>query len=1791
MPGNEVGDRVHNFFGQENLSQGQYHSQAIDGNWSGLSNNLWAGSQRPSGAPFISNLKNFNLQQSDFDQGHTSTPHLRHGLNLTQPNLRPDSGRNQLPNQQATVNGYMQGHQVFQSRQNEANILGMDTETDLHGISNLSRGISVLESQQGVGLEQYKKNLTRTDASESPVNYDFFGSQQQMNVRHSGMLQSFPRQQSGMNDMQLLQQQAMLNQMHEYQRQQQFHQLEARQQSSMNPSSSISKQTVPSHSASLINGIPINEASNLVWQQPEVMATNANWLQQGASAVMQGTSNGLVLSPDQLRLMGLVPSQGDQSLYGLPISGSRGTPNLYSHIQADKPAVSQVSIQHQHQYSRIQGDKPTLPHMSVSGHSLPAHQYSSISDQTNTDDGTSVSRQDIQGKSMFGSLAQGINSRLNMENLQQVNSEQREVPIEDFNGRQELAGSSDTSQDKVVVQVPPSQNVATLDPTEEKILFGSDDSLWDGFGWNSGFNMLDGTDSFGGVPSVQSGSWSALMQSAVAETSSSEMGIQEEWSGLGVRNTERSSGSERPSTMDSSKQQSVWVDNNMQSTPNINSRPFLRPDDLSRPSTTANYSGLPGFHQSGADTAQEQQDRLQTDSSQRSIPQFLERGKWLDCSPQQKPIAEGSQIFGNASNTAVLEVNEKAISGSWTHQQTLSSPSSRGEPFNRSNGWNAIKSPRPGSNSNMKIHENENVFQPHHDKVMQEDMGQVPAMWEPDSDTNSSVGLEHTKSPGNMQVCGEDSGMNGIAAIPNSGATWVSRQSNQQLPNVDVWRHTDSMGNYRRNEGAGKYRHHMEKNPLVLESLKNEQSEGEAHDMENSNKQDKSADGLASNASHHRTGSLRENLSFDGDLHSPKLSGQGNRRPPVTRKFQYHPMGDVGVDIEPYGNKHVINSQPTHQPIGGLKGQEQSYPGQSKYSHSDGNYNETEKGDSKTIDDNASKSMLPGHNIPKTLIPFDRNVGNYALNKNASSSQNILELLHKVDQSREHGLATNTSTSNRPLSSRVMDSESSDGSAVHPQRNQSSLPQGFGLQLAPPTQRLPIASSHATPHVASETGDKGHTWLAGTQTFPSRESSHELRNSISGSSGQIFDKASHYSALGNIPQAFTSGFPFSRIHTQNQNVANLGGQVVNTPSDNAAFVDRAASTNQVDEYCEKAQTSQSELQSTQDMSQMDSINQIHAGDPSMKISALEAGTAPHPSVTSSIQGTPSKVIHNVWTSVSNKQHLDALKIPSHPQPINICETATGPQKPGKEDSEKDGNLSGQHVLPKSVDAIEETASASHAKEHVKYTPDASQSSPAATSKDIEDFGRSLRPNNFLHQNFSMLNQVQSMKNMEIDPSNRDVKRIRVSDNVMDKQRVDSISNRAQQSYGYNNIVKDVLDNSSSVPPSDPNLLSFSTKSSDAQDNNASSQEVVGYGQRSALNVANNNKVASVRSEHSLINPQMAPSWFEQYGTFKNGKMLQMYDVRTMTPQKAMEQQPLIMRNQSGCLHLANSMEQVNSLNDAGQLGNAGQNPMLTSVASEHLPSQLLLPPAVEPDLSTMRPKKRKSSTSELIPWHKELSQGSKRLHNISAAELDWAQAANRLIEKVEDDAELVEDLPMMKSKRRLVLTTLLMQQLLNPPPAAVLSADVKLHHESVIYSVARLVLGDACSSVSRSGNETLMSPGSKNLMPDKLKASEKIDQYILKVEDFAGRARKLENDILRLDSRASILDLRVECQDLERFSVINRFAKFHGRGQNDGAENSSSDATANALKSCPQKYVTAVPMPRNLPDRVQCLSL
>lgn len=63
MPGNELGDRVHNFFAQDNASQGQHQSHVLEGNWPVPNSNFWDGGPRPVDV-LNSSSKNFSGQNS-----------------------------------------------------------------------------------------------------------------------------------------------------------------------------------------------------------------------------------------------------------------------------------------------------------------------------------------------------------------------------------------------------------------------------------------------------------------------------------------------------------------------------------------------------------------------------------------------------------------------------------------------------------------------------------------------------------------------------------------------------------------------------------------------------------------------------------------------------------------------------------------------------------------------------------------------------------------------------------------------------------------------------------------------------------------------------------------------------------------------------------------------------------------------------------------------------------------------------------------------------------------------------------------------------------------------------------------------------------------------------------------------------------------------------------------------------------------------------------------------------------------------------------------------------------------------------------------------------------------------------------------------------------------------------------------------------------------------------------------------------------------------------------------------
>ncbi|GER31311.1 dentin sialophospho protein [Striga asiatica] len=123
------------------------------------------------------------------------------------------------------------------------------------------------------------------------------------------------------------------------------------------------------------------------------------------------------------------------------------------------------------------------------------------------------------------------------------------------------------------------KNAASLDPLEQKILYNTDDFSWEStFGRNNKMSA-GGFDKTVEMPSMQSGSWSALMQSAVAETSSSDAGVQEEWSGLSFQNPEPLNEGE--------KLQSDWVDRNLQNA----SSPSSKPHDMIQ-----NVDSFSNFH-------------------------------------------------------------------------------------------------------------------------------------------------------------------------------------------------------------------------------------------------------------------------------------------------------------------------------------------------------------------------------------------------------------------------------------------------------------------------------------------------------------------------------------------------------------------------------------------------------------------------------------------------------------------------------------------------------------------------------------------------------------------------------------------------------------------------------------------------------------------------------------------------------------------------------------------------------------------------------------------------------------------------------------------------------------------------------------------------------------------------------------------------------------------------------------------------------------------------------------------
>lgn len=788
--------------------------------------------------------------------------------------------------QQSNLNGFMYGNQFYQNRHDESNYVAVDANTDQRNLN--SRGISMFGPHQGSGPETQPRPSVRSETSGSPVSFDFFGGQQQMNNQQLSMLQSLQHQQSGLNDMQQMQQQVMLMKMQELQRQQQLQQVDARQQNMMSQLPSFSKQASGSQSLALLNGSLNSDALSYHWANE---LGNANWAQRNSS-MLQGASNGLVFSPDHSqanRVADFVPQQVEQSLYGVPISSSRGSLNQYPHGAMDKNSVQQL-----------------VPF----GNSIPGGQYNVFPGQVNAQDGISIAKQRFQAENSLGHVTcQSLNA-ISMDNLQQAGPMQRNAPMQEFRGRDDLDVPSETLQHKTEALVESSQDDVGLDPTEERILFGSDDNIWGAFGKSLNVGG-DGSNSFcsagnNSFPSIQSGSWSALMQSAVAETSSSDLGLQEEWSGLHVQNTDVPSGSHHGVLCnDGRKQQINLSEDAMPMVSTLSSGVVPSSNDISM---NKNYQNVLGFQQFGGKFSSESGQRLQENSSQGHDQSFDGGGRYSNGVSGHKLVAEVSQLPGNAPHSVHTE--NKSISSQWSQESTGSR-----QPSNKPNGWNVFGSGTPyggdaalmarGGGNSLPYSQGNDQKQ-----VMHRELVKAGTPWKSSAGQDSTVEMEQLKSSvGNARASNEGFSLNNVV-LPNSISGRTGEGSSHHVPSnhqVNYWKNVDSVAS-KASERVGS----------SLHENKNFSSKevGRGLEMESSDKQENSNDSYRSNLSQHASASgPRENLLSDASdsrtmsAGKQKVSNQVRKNSAPPRKFQYHPMGNLDDDQESYATNQPMHPQ------------------------------------------------------------------------------------------------------------------------------------------------------------------------------------------------------------------------------------------------------------------------------------------------------------------------------------------------------------------------------------------------------------------------------------------------------------------------------------------------------------------------------------------------------------------------------------------------------------------------------------------------------------------------------------------------------------------------------------------------------------------------------------------------------------------------------------------------------------------------------------------------------------------
>ncbi|KAK8964278.1 hypothetical protein KSP40_PGU019584 [Platanthera guangdongensis] len=1838
MSGNEI-TGIHNFF-EENSS---HQSQVVDSGCVVSNNNSWIGTH--------------GLNRVTTSSDHTDT----FGIGLSQFSLKQHFDTIQTKNQQLNLNELMHASSNLQGRSAQAKFQ-RESAIPNNNHSLMQRGLPNFGSQEGNSPgygSGFPGSLEKPESAVSPVNFDFLRGHQQLSSQHPGLSQTQHRQQQGSNEMQW-KQHLIAMQMQEIQRQQQLQQLQlgARQHNSFNQIYGATGQGGGNEFPAMLSGMPIANVSNYMpvdlmgFQSKSPSSShmlspgNMNWAQRNMQ-MMPGMPNGLMYSPEQgqpMLSMGYIPRQLDESLHGTPVSGGLGSLNHYFQLQGMSHDGTSVDLM-----SKLGENHAERTSMQSSGFNDFHSDQRPISNEGYSGASFVAGRQGAQGKTSFGNaLVQNTNIAV-MGSIHQPNHLTESAQVQEFQDGRQRNDWLGKSHESIVTEVTP-HIARSLDPTEEKLLFGFDDGTTTSLGGSS--NRVTGTymngypmqnnDSLSVFPSLQSGTWSALVQEAL-EASSSDTGQHEEWSGLSLQKTDPKADNHL----------ALFSDNGNRMLQSYHS---------------ASHSQQPIKY------AYEQNERLEPDNSIQSFQQLPKENNEAqfpqDYQPynfignsieerKQQPSAPSNGVWTVQEHEQTMHSTDSAEIGSnshrtqqhsWIHQQKMPFYNVNSQSGNKQSGWGA-ESPSSSGSRNFKNDENNDLNHysrsndvntaMHMEMAHARSLGKVGENRDVGS-FNSLGGSEPVKSEfNNRKMSGEQSYSANFPAFMNANSFRSNMVVNQQLLNRQP---EDPLKRVAGHLFVKDKETNQITDPKQLNACLQDWDHSPGYTNTESGKAHGHAVGHLS-TSHSTIDGRNESsdslLAQNDHLHltsgSQKLSDQSGQRSFGSRRFQFHPMGNLEINMEPT-NQESNKSQlqgPAHPMTWGLKNQERENFGNSHVVGHAASSISVDVGKTSALAELQHTSTFSGHN--QAIPSFGATTANYSQEKRvALPSQNVPMFFDKANHSDDPTSVAKLNISENISSSGIPEGVSSDGPTSHMRHSQGNPLQDSSSKLAHPSQR-----HSSTMHASAEGSHRA--WSSSTTSAVVLPTIHET------SQRENLDYKIHMSPQSSKDTLFsnTKGNPLGAIpnirnqlfaqQQQQQSVSCPSRQAQFDPSVNHSFGNKVS----VDGHpkhlhhpsaqspCDRSPTNQTSLPAKVPDSRlnyfadggapMHSQFQSPEGGNSEMINVssdrrntiqlqqgVETVSANEPSVApvASQQGHYSSIFNNVWRNAAShrpsglqtqKFATNLLQAMNHLEPphqndqrsekggnsseVGTCSTNSQQFAYEEESLLKSSNSEPKHGMGMDVSLRVSGPSfvqGQESKNHSDKNPTVSVVSSSVRShphdnkkgkhveKQMERMNfTTVSPSNddIQKHNYSLLQQMQAMKGADSDPSRVDSKRIKVTD------------------MGCGEF--DAVPQTENVK-----MLSFSSREIEERSGNASGHLITGdlasssRGQdelqnsslgRSALNL-------TAVNERRLINPQMAPSWFEQYETFKDNQASGASDILGSSQRSA--------KAATQNYFFSKTSEQ---LDNEGMLkrscDNILENSSPTTLAADSHSSHLKL--MVTDENSVPVRKKRKIARIDLLSWHKEVTQSSGSLQSFSLAKMKWAQATNRLIEKIEDDTETIDDVPsIIRSRKRLILVTQLMQQIFPPVPSKLLFEDSMMSYEKVIYYLTKLTLGEVCGVVSSLGSDSVSRILEKLNTPRKMRE----EMFSNIVENFVTRSKKLQSIFPRLDGGPSIVDYRMECQDVERGSIINRFAKFHGRGPTDGAEGSSALEAA-PRRFFPQTSFTMLPMPKNIPDGVFCLSL